>query len=804
MAQQDDSETANDTATVTGRDALVLLRQLLERGRATHKLTKTQLVARTGLGKTTVIQAFSMSAPAPSAITVAKLADCLKLDRDRLLELHANITVTSPPPVAAVADGTEPAGAPHPDDMAPGGGGGGTGDTWTDEATARIAGQVLADETEHASRLLGPGGHRIDLEFRCVPELANNAAGAQERGNLRDAQTFYLALRPARLVITGEPGAGKTLLAIHLVLALLSDRTRSRADPVPVRFSLAGWSPALPLQRWLAEQVADRFAAEGISRRRAVALVKRRRILPVLDGLDEMDAADTPLARSRAYRVLEELNSYQDARGSAPVVLTCRTELYERLTRHQVRVRDAARVRIEAVSAIEAVAYLTDRTAAPRRWQPVLSHLGESEPGVLGAVLNTPWRLNLAATVYEQRDAELAYRRDPADLLAFTSAEEAGEHLLGLYLYAASASHPTAPDRYPVEATRRWLGVLAAGPAAGAPKAGTDLYLHELWQLMPRRVRIAELLLVLLWVAILCAWVQLAEPKESDTWTVYTMLLAGLLWLRAWKRRVVPRAAQLGRMGSVAGLRLMGRRIVGAGTAGFLIGFLAAVAVTLVWGVVDLVRLSPDPFKQLVLLVGCTAIFAGVSLPAGILFGVLSALTGPVTWERTSATPTRFGRWVRAEKWRKLTYGHSVGTIVEPRADPHHAIRNDLLVGFGLIPMMVLSGGLVLTQVVQIGLDSWTLTPGQVAVCLVPGLLLGLYFLTGAGRRYLVFLLCARGQLPWRLGRFLRWAYGAGLLRVSGSAYQFRHRELQEWLGAHGPRQPGSTATDRAGRGHTS
>ncbi|MFI8281026.1 NACHT domain-containing protein [Streptomyces sp. NPDC085929] len=803
MAQQDDSEAADDTTTATGRDALVLLRQLLERGRATHKLTKTQLVARTGLGKTTVIQAFSMSAPAPSAITVAKLADCLKLNRDRLLELHANITVMAPPPVAVVADGTGPAGAPHPDGTSPGGGGAGTGDTWTDEAAARIASQVLADETEHASRLLGPGGHRIDLSFRCVPELANNAAGAQERGNLREAQAFYLALRPARLVITGEPGAGKTLLAIHLVLALLSDRTRSRADPVPVRFSLAGWSPGLPLQRWLAEQVADRFAAEGVSRRRAVALVKCRRILPVLDGLDEMDAADTPLARSRAYQVLEELNSYQDARGSAPVVLTCRTELYERLTRHQVRMRDAARVRIEAVSAVEAVAYLTDRTAAPRRWQPVLSHLAESEPGVLATVLNTPWRLNLAATVYEQRDAELAYRRDPADLLAFTSAEEAGNYLLGHYLSAASALHPTAPDRYPVEATRRWLGVLAAGPATGAPKAGTDLYLHELWQLMPRRVRIAELLLVLLWFAILCAWVQLAEPKEPDTWTVYTVLLAGLLWLRAWKRRVVPRAAQLGRMGSVAGLRLMGRRIVGAGTAGFLIGFLAAVAVTLVWGVVDLVMLSLDPFKQLVLLVGCTAIFAGVSLPAGILFGVLSALTGPVTWERTSATPTNFGRWVRAEKWRKLTYGRSVGAIVEPRADPHHAIRHDLLVGFGLIPMMALSGGLVLTEVVQISLDSWTLTPGQVAVCLVLGLLLGLYLLTGAGRRYLVFLLCARGQLPWRLGRFLRWAYGAGLLRVSGSAYQFRHRELQEWLGAHGPRQPASTASD-PGRGHTS
>ncbi|MFF0216112.1 NACHT domain-containing protein [Streptomyces vinaceus] len=522
MAQQNDSEVTDDTSSATGRDALVLLRQLLERGRATHKLTKTQLVARTGLGKTTVIQAFSMSAPAPSAITVARLADCLRLNRDYLLELHARITAIEPSPAYVITEGAEAARTPHPDGTSSRESSTGIGDAQTDEAAARIASQVLADETDHASRLLGPGGHRIDLAFQCAPEPANNAAGAQERGNLRDAQAFYLALRPGRLVITGEPGAGKTLLAIHLVLALLSDRTRSRTDPVPVRFSLAGWSPELPLQRWLAEQVADRFVAEGISRRRAVALIERRRILPVLDGLDEMDAADTPLARSRAYQLLEELNSYQDARGSAPIVLTCRTELYERLAQRQVRVRDAARVRIEAVSVVDAVSYLTDRTADPRRWQPVLRHLAGSEPGALADVLNTPWRLNLAATVYEQRDAELAYRRDPSDLLAFTSAKEAGEHLLGLYLPAASALHPTAPDRYPVEATRRWLGVLAGGPTAGstagAPKAGTDLYLHELWQLMPRRVRITEMLLVLLWVVILSVWVQLAKPPGSDVW----------------------------------------------------------------------------------------------------------------------------------------------------------------------------------------------------------------------------------------------------------------------------------------------
>ncbi|MFE4976011.1 hypothetical protein ACFRAR_28385 [Kitasatospora sp. NPDC056651] len=54
-----------------------------------------------------------------------------------------------------------------------------------------------------------------------------------------------------------------------------------------------------------------------------------------------------------------------------------------------------------------------------------------------------------------------------------------------------------------------------------------------------------------------------------------------------------------------------------------------------------------------------------------------------------------------------------------------------------------------------------------------------------SARRYLVFILCSRGRLPRRLGAFLDHCCDAGLMRVSGSSYQFRHRELQHWLTAH-------------------
>jgi hypothetical protein len=69
------------------------------------------------------------------------------------------------------------------------------------------------------------------------------------------------------------------------------------------------------------------------------------------------------------------------------------------------------------------------------------------------------------------------------------------------------------------------------------------------------------------------------------------------------------------------------------------------------------------------------------------------------------------------------------------------------------------------------------------------GLIVGLAYYAGAWRRYAVFLLCSRCRLPFRLGLFLEWAVTAGLMRYSGPAYKYRHRELQHWLRQH-PQPP--------------
>jgi hypothetical protein len=84
----------------------------------------------------------------------------------------------------------------------------------------------------------------------------------------------------------------------------------------------------------------------------------------------------------------------------------------------------------------------------------------------------------------------------------------------------------------------------------------------------------------------------------------------------------------------------------------------------------------------------------------------------------------------------------------------------------------------------------------------------GLYCLIlygGAYLRHRLFAVCALGKLPVRLERFLDWAVSAGVLRRAGAAYQFRHRELQDWQASHPapPERPAEESHDRGTPDHS-
>lgn len=67
--------------------------------------------------------------------------------------------------------------------------------------------------------------------------------------------------------------------------------------------------------------------------------------------------------------------------------------------------------------------------------------------------------------------------------------------------------------------------------------------------------------------------------------------------------------------------------------------------------------------------------------------------------------------------------------------------------------------------------------------------------------RYLVatIIVSRRGDPPRRPAVFLNWSYEAGLMRLSGIAVQFRHRDFQTWLVTHGQPADGHATVVTAG-----
>ncbi|HEY5835140.1 NACHT domain-containing protein, partial [Streptomyces sp.] len=515
-------------------------------------------------------------------------------------------------------------------------------------------------------------------------------------------------------------------------------------DPVPVRLSLANWDTSQPLQAWLAEQISERFSERGISMTDARALIEHNRVLPVLDGLDEMDATGTPVARRRAARAVERLNAYQNALGSAPLVLTCRTAQYGELAAADVRMREAARIEIEPVDNVRAIAYLNVRITNPDRWRPVLATLVSNHGGPLARSLDTPWRLNLAATVYEERDpGTLAYLRDPADLCALASPRAVRDHLLERYLPAAVSQHPARPNRYTARQTQKWLAQLATHLARTTPAAGTDLVLHQLWPMAgPKRVRTADTLpvalLILTYLYLLARYIRTSGSTLHELAGAMPPVLVGILAL--WRARSAsvppPRTGQLHRLRSPGRDLQLGQTTVFGLAIGVATGLMGGLTGGLVFGLTW-------------------------GLAGGLTAAVTLGLTGPA-----ADTAPRSG--------------------FTPPTDPRHPIRDDLLFGLTFVLVFAVTAVLIVEFTGPTGGPTSRLGVG-LAGGLTGGASLGMYLLGGAGRRYVSFLCCSRGRLPWRLGAFLHWAYGAGLLRVSGMAYQFRHRELQDWLVSHSP-----------------
>lgn len=597
-------------------------------------------------------------------------------------------------------------------------------------------------------------------------------------GRLDRVVDVYQQLPSGRLVVLGRGGSGKTVLTLRFVLDLLDVRTST--DLVPVIFSLGSWNPATTsLRDWLTDQLLrdhPGLAAPGpTGSSLAAALVELGRILPVLDGFDE-------IADGLHRAALEALNATR-----MPLLLTSRPDEYAAAVAAVDVLTAAAAIELDDLTWADLADYLprTTRktvtataTTTATMWDPVLArlrkHPSSPEEANLTAVLSTPLMVVLARTIYSDTPD-----RDPADLLdthQFGTARDLEDHLLGAFT-SAVYQHPPLDQRsghrgyrsWDPDRVQHWLGYLARH----LDRLGTkDLAWWQLGNTITRTTRmlvgglafglaaaLANALANALLIGFLLARAQLgwdgviglAFPFSGGVraWLVYGLvsglaggLVAGLsLGLRFGLRSQggEPSRIQLHIRGRAReALEQLADGMFFGWAAWLVIGLASGLAGVLASQVIDWRAFGPVDVMWALLWT-----WFPVGLIVGLVFGIAFALQTP-TDIKIAVSPSEL---LTANR-KNAVFQSFVGWLAFGLA-------------FGLLGGLAnaLVGGFVWGVVVRLSMDAW----GR-------WLILSRIWLPMTGR------------LPWALTAFIDDAHRRGMLRQAGAVYQFRHARLQSYF----------------------
>jgi transcriptional regulator with XRE-family HTH domain/energy-coupling factor transporter ATP-binding protein EcfA2 len=283
----------------------------------------------------------------------------------------------------------------------------------------------------------------IELGLAGMPDAVQNATNRLVHVSGQDARTLppgtsileVYETSERELLILGEPGAGKSTLLLHLAQALVQRAEQEEAHPLPVVLRLSSWAKQKPaLEDWMSDQLALTY---DVSQNLSTQWVRNGHILPLLDGLDEMDAP----SRSAC---IAAINAYHREHLLVPLVICSRRTEYEDAARHQkLALQHAVLIQpltLEQVSAS-------------------LDHIGQP-PDTLRQTLQTNLALQeLTTTPLMLSIVMLTYSRTPVPTL---SHEIATLHRQVWTDYVARMTEQKGDARhYSLQQTCTWLSWLA-------------------------------------------------------------------------------------------------------------------------------------------------------------------------------------------------------------------------------------------------------------------------------------------------------------------------------------------------------
>ncbi|AGL17357.1 SARP family transcriptional regulator [Actinoplanes sp. N902-109] len=577
----------------------------------------------------------------------------------------------------------------------------------------------------------------------------------------------YRTIPHGRLLVLGEPGAGKTVVAVLLTLGLLAGRRPG--DRVPMLLSLSSWNPTeVTFKEWMTGSIAA--ANYAGNRRVARRLLAADLILPILDGLDELPESTRRVA-------VDAVNAATGA--DRPVVVTCRvSEFMDVVSTGGPALRRAALVQVDRVAVADVSGYLgRGEDAGPARWQPVIDAMRADPGGPLGTAFGSPLMVSVAKAAY--RDGT----RDPAELVAFASRHDVENHLVDCLLDVA---YP--PERGGAR-QQRWLTFLAVHLDRQRDRQREIAW----WNLLPAAgpggvlaVGVASGLLA----TVLGAGYALRHSFSAAGLNGAAPYLVALAFLGMMGANLTlsTRGQPPGRLAFAS--RGWGPRVRRSFVAGASLPVLGAAVAAVIWPLV----IGLSPLEWSVPAMEYYAVTVGTLLGTGVALGCGTAVHSWLISPREDARRADPMALLRDDRRSSLVACLLGGAVAGAALIPFIESGVTLLAGLGTgaaawsqhrNPFTLardLTGpraqGPPFSLLAAVVHQPWPVFAGTF-VLLGAGLLL-----TRAWPRFVLarLVLAVRRRLPFALLSFLAEARDRGLLRRAGGAYQFRHLRLQQRL----------------------
>jgi hypothetical protein len=236
------------------------------------------------------------------------------------------------------------------------------------------------------------------------------------------------------LLILGEPGAGKSTLLLSLSQQLLVRAEQDETHPLPVILSLSTWAVKRPkLQDWMVEQMSEIY---DVPRPVSVQWVQEGSILPLLDGLDEMEET----ARAAC---IAAINTYHHGH-MLPLVVCSRTVEYEAASKHH-------RLALQGAVVVQPLTHEEVDASLVQAGQPLTAlRRALRKNTALHDLVTTPLMLNILILTY-QGDSVRDLPKKEAALL-----QQVWDDYVERMVMRKGSSH-----RHPLSQTRAFLGWLA-------------------------------------------------------------------------------------------------------------------------------------------------------------------------------------------------------------------------------------------------------------------------------------------------------------------------------------------------------